>query len=59
MSAERLESIFGQVTGPLKELLKKISKTLPTAPPVHDSLKGGDQWDVSAQAKLCKKVRTF
>lgn len=59
MSADRLEAIFAQITDPLRDLLRKVTKALPTAPSVHEALRGGEQWDVKQQADFCKKVRVL
>jgi carboxypeptidase Taq len=56
MDANRLQVIFDEVVPPLKELLDKVAAAKQNAPPVHEALKGGEQWDVAAQAALCKKL---
>lgn len=56
MTANRLQEVFDQLAPPLKALIDKVSEAKKTAPPVHDALRGGEAWDVDAQARLCKKL---
>lgn len=56
MTAARLQEVFNEIAPPLRDLLDKVTKAKKSAPPIHDILKGGDSWDVSAQAKLCRRI---
>jgi carboxypeptidase Taq len=57
MDAARLQVIFDEVVPPLKDLLHKVSAAQQKhAPPVHQALQGGEHWDVTLQAALCKKL---
>lgn len=56
MTADRLSAVFDELAPPLKDLLDRVSAARATAPPVEDMLKGGKQWDIDAQARLCKKL---
>lgn len=56
MTADRLSTVFDELAPPLKNLLDRVSAARATAPPVKKMLKGGDHWDIEAQARLCKKL---
>lgn len=56
MTAERLGEIFGDLEGPLKSLLDKVSAARASGPKVLDCLKGGEKWGVAAQERLCKRI---
>lgn len=56
MTAKRLEEIFDGLQGPLKTLRDQVVEAKKSAEGVKEVLKGGEQWDVDAQARLCKKI---
>jgi carboxypeptidase Taq len=56
MTAARLADVFGALGPPLKALLERVVAARAAAPPVADLLKGGDHWDVDAQARLCRAL---
>jgi carboxypeptidase Taq len=56
MTTARLRAVFEDVEKPLNDLLERVAAATKSAPPVKESLKGSEKWDVTAQAALCKSI---